>query len=677
MESSGTGRRLFLAANILLCVAAAAAGRASAYYEDITSTWSSWSGNTYSTFHYELTRRLALGAGFSVVDAERIASADAAVDVGTFQGEFSFSPLVVLKGTPRFGSLHTYYHFPRRGLTNASGDAYPSGTDSCSYFTSATGDVCPGGVPEIDMLDRWAVLGTAVPSPVPTISVNGSVEADVAGRSLDSLGIYLHSLADSYSHQECMRLVQKRDHTVTPPQACQLSWHDLEYGPNPPNVGYPYTQFAARAVFQGLLYYRVHNGLAGSPPWDEATAFAFVDSWAALFASADRRAFAAIATLPATFRPLASPCRAVDTRSPGTYPISGGTMGAGESRSFAVPSSACAIPSNALAYSLNATVVPVGILGYLTMWPSGQAQPFVSTLNSPDGRIKANAAIVPAGAGGAVSAYVTDSTELILDVNGYFVPSGSGGDLAFYPVSPCRISDTRNAPGPNGGPTLQGGESRDIFPWDVCDIPRSAQALSLNYTVVPKGPLSYLTTWPAGQDKPFVSTLNSPTGTIVANAAIVPMGSGGQVSVYVTSATDVIVDVNGYFAPAGSAGALSFYKATPCRISDTRDPVGPFGGPAMSGGESRSIPVPASACNIPASARAYSLNATVVPSGALSYLTLWPAGITRPTVSTLNAPDGSLTSNAALVPAGLDGAIDAFVTGPTHLILDLNGYFAP
>ncbi|MFS8087060.1 MAG: trypsin-like serine peptidase, partial [Acidobacteriota bacterium] len=112
---------------------------------------------------------------------------------------------------------------------------------------------------------------------------------------------------------------------------------------------------------------------------------------------------------PARFIATA-PCRLVDTRSPGGYPISGGQMAAGESRSFALPSAACGIPSNAVAYALNATVVPSGPLGWLTLWPAGSGQPTVSTLNAPDGRTKANAAIVPAGIGGAVSAYVTDAS---------------------------------------------------------------------------------------------------------------------------------------------------------------------------------------------------------------------------------------------------------------------------
>ena len=135
---------------------------------------------------------------------------------------------------------------------------------------------------------------------------------------------------------------------------------------------------------------------------------------------------------PLQFIPL-TPCRVADTRKPngpfGGPPISGGTL-----REFAIPNSACNVPTSAAAYSLNVTVVPQGTLGYLTVWPSGQDQPNVSTLNSIDGRIKANAAIVPAGAGGAISIFASNTTNVVLDINGYFA-AVSGSTLAFYPAS--------------------------------------------------------------------------------------------------------------------------------------------------------------------------------------------------------------------------------------------------
>jgi hypothetical protein len=80
-----------------------------------------------------------------------------------------------------------------------------------------------------------------------------------------------------------------------------------------------------------------------------------------------------------------------------------------------------------------------------------------------------------------------------------------------------------------------------------CGIPTSVGTYSLNFTVVPQGPLGFLTTWPTGESMPNVSTLNSSTGTTVANAAIVPAGVNGAISVYVSNSTDVLFDINGYF----------------------------------------------------------------------------------------------------------------------------------
>lgn len=380
-------------------------------------------------------------------------------------------------------------------------------------------------------------------------------------------------------------------------------------------------------------------------------------------------------TQPLRFVSLA-PCRVADTRS-NADPFGGPSISAGTSRDFSLPASACGIPAAAQAYSLNVTIVPHGPLGYLTIWPTGYSQPVVSTLNSTDGRIKANAAIVPGGAGGSVSVFVTDTSDVVLDVNGYFLPAAASTGSAFYPVTPCRIVDTRTAAGTFGGPSMSAGETRAFpVPSSTCGIPSSAQAYSLNFTVVPQGQLSYLSTWPAGSAQPYVSTLNAPTGTVVANAAIVPAGASGAINVFTTDPTDVIIDVNGYFAAPGSANALWFYPALPCRVSDTRLAPGTFGGPSMAPGETRLYTITSSNCSIPASAQAFSLNATVVPVAGLSYLTLWPAGGTQPTVSTLNSLDGSVVSNAAIVPSG-SGGINAFVTDRADLILDIGGYFAP
>jgi YVTN family beta-propeller protein len=377
-----------------------------------------------------------------------------------------------------------------------------------------------------------------------------------------------------------------------------------------------------------------------------------------------------------------TPCRLYDSRPQygGGGPIQGGTF-----QTFNLPqmaqSKGCADLSSAAAYSLNFAVVPQGPLGYLTAWPTPEQRPIVSTLNSLDGRIKANAAIVQAGSLGAINVYATNTTNVIVDIDGYFAPA-SGSTLAFYPLTPpCRVADTRRSDFPPGlgTPHLSGGAQRD-FPVlsSACGIPGTAQAYSLNLTAVPYppgsgSPLGYLEVWPKDQKPPHpVSTLNNLTGTIVANAALVPAGTGGEITVYPSNDTDLVIDVNGYFAPAG-AGGLSLYPAVPCRVIDTRH-VG-SGQPFM-GTLNPPVDVTGSFCGPPAAAQAYVFNATVVPTGVLGYLTLWPDGTGRPTVSTLNALDGSITNNMAIVPSS-NGKVDAYASGLTQLILDISSYFAP
>jgi len=133
-----------------------------------------------------------------------------------------------------------------------------------------------------------------------------------------------------------------------------------------------------------------------------------------------------------------------------------------------------------------------------------------------------------------------------------------------------------------------------------------------------------------------------------------------------------VVDVNGYFAPATPTG-LALFPLVPCRVVDTRNPL-PTGGQPFAG--ELDADVVDSGCGAKPAAQAYAINATVVPSTPLGFLTLWPQGAPQPLVSTLNASDGAVTSNMAILPT-TNGSVSAFASSATHLILDLLGFFAP
>jgi hypothetical protein len=129
----------------------------------------------------------------------------------------------------------------------------------------------------------------------------------------------------------------------------------------------------------------------------------------------------------------------------------------------------------------------------------------------------------------------------------------------------------------------------------------------------------------------------------------------------------------------GSNTAASvFLKVTPCRVVDTRNPVGPYGGPAYSAGQTRSFNIPGGPCSGIPTAAAYSLNFTIVNYDVSSagFVTAYPTGSARPFVSTVNFGNGTnAVANAAIVPANSGGSIDVYSSGATNLIIDINGYF--
>jgi hypothetical protein len=122
----------------------------------------------------------------------------------------------------------------------------------------------------------------------------------------------------------------------------------------------------------------------------------------------------------------------------------------------------------------------------------------------------------------------------------------------------------------------------------------------------------------------------------------------------------------------------NFFTVVPCRVVDTRNPPGPFGGPALEAGQSRIVAL-AGACHIPTSARAVSLNVTVTQATASGNIRLYPADVALPTVSSLNYSAAQTRGNNALVGLSADGRLAircAQAAGTTaHVIVDVNGYF--
>jgi hypothetical protein len=130
--------------------------------------------------------------------------------------------------------------------------------------------------------------------------------------------------------------------------------------------------------------------------------------------------------------------------------------------------------------------------------------------------------------------------------------------------------------------------------------------------------------------------------------------------------------------PGGSCGISGFYVITPCRLLDTRNAAGPYGGPALSSNVARNIVV-AGQCGIPAGATAVAINVAAVTPPSLGRLVVYPgpAGSAVPTVSTINFRTGETISNNAIVPISPDGSINIYstATSPMHAVIDVYGFF--
>jgi len=136
------------------------------------------------------------------------------------------------------------------------------------------------------------------------------------------------------------------------------------------------------------------------------------------------------------------------------------------------------------------------------------------------------------------------------------------------------------------------------------------------------------------------------------------------------------------FAPVlkGLNSALpgtGLYTLTQCRVADTRDPSGPYGGPALSANSDRTF-IFAGRCGIPSTADAVILNVTVTAATAAGDLRIYPAGSSLATASAINYAAGKTRANNGNYSLSSTGGIAVHcdqASGTVQVILDVSGYF--
>jgi hypothetical protein len=380
------------------------------------------------------------------------------------------------------------------------------------------------------------------------------------------------------------------------------------------------------------------------------------------------------------YHPL-TPARILDTRSA----IGGPTqpMQNLESRGVQITGVGGVPSSGVSAVVLNVTITGTNSAGYLTVYPSGVTRPTASNLNFVAGETVPNLVEVAVGYAGQVTMFTqfastAGSADVIFDVAGWVGVAGNSltKDGLYQPLTPARIMDTRTGLGVAQA-AVGPGQTVTLNVFAPGGVPSGAgvSAVVLNVTVTGPSTASYLTVFPAdAPQRPTASNLNFSARQTVPNRVIVKVGAGGLVSFYnAAGSTQVIADIGGWFTDATStAGGARFSGTIPTRMLDTRTPgIGPIYGGALNTFQlldQNNQPV--------TGVSAVVFNVTVTNTSASSYVTLWPAGPPRPTVSDLNFTAGETVPNLVVVKLGTNATIDIYnAVGQTDLIMDMVGYY--
>jgi hypothetical protein len=237
-----------------------------------------------------------------------------------------------------------------------------------------------------------------------------------------------------------------------------------------------------------------------------------------------------------------------------------------------------------------------------------------------------------------------------------------GAQTPFEPITPFRLADSRSQ---LGLARLAANQQVRVRIAGQRGLPADVSAVSANFTIDRSSSAGYLTASNCSEATPSVSTLNFEAGDPVSNQAIIPLDRG-DICLFASTATDVIIDVNGYVA-SGASQMLT--PVTPRRILDTRS-----GQPLRPGSVLR-VDVEGGSSPAPDAAVAVAVNLTGTGASGSGWIRAFPCGVAEPDVSSLNPRAGRDRANSAIIPTGSNGTICLTSSITTHVIIDITGWF--
>ncbi len=315
-------------------------------------------------------------------------------------------------------------------------------------------------------------------------------------------------------------------------------------------------------------------------------------------------------------------------------------------------------PAGSTAVLLNVTTTNPAAAGYVKAFPCG-TEPYISNVNFDPGQTAANLAMVMVPADGNVCFSSFVPTDLVVDVSGWFAPASSGG-VGYTTIDPVRVLDTRESA------KLEPMQELRFSLAGRSGFPADATAALINLTATNTEAPGYVRVYPCGEEQD-VSNVNYAAGQTVANLASVKVAAGGDVCFKSYARADIVVDLAGWYSPAGTS---QFVAASPVRLFDTRSTPG-----LARLGAGQELAVQLGGAQVPAGATSAALNVTAAGPDADGYVAVYPCG-TSPFVSNVNYRAGQVAAaNLAVVKLPADGRVCFKSFAPTDIIVDLAGWY--
>ena len=272
----------------------------------------------------------------------------------------------------------------------------------------------------------------------------------------------------------------------------------------------------------------------------------------------------------------------------------------------------------------------------------------------------ANLAVVPLGSDRTFCVYYSNFIETIVDTQGYFSPSGT---LAFTPLDPKRVLDTRQMVRPQKGSMTR----------VETGLPVGSQSALVNLTMTGLSAYDFVRGYiTADKCSSLVagpqtkSNGNFTSGIDVSNLSVVPLDSDGSFCIFSEQAVDLVVDVQGSFS---ASGATKLSSMSTQRVLDTR-----------ASNQPRANSITRVNTGAATGSRAALVNLTMTGASNFGYITADKCSRLQPgpqSRSNGNFRPKADVSNLSVVPLDTDGSFCIYSEQAVDLVVDVQGLFSP